>query len=122
VTAKKRSIGINKDWKPMDIPSSRQSRQDARKVYPSEHTGRAPRGESPALEDGIARTMRPFDKEWTNVRNQTARPDGRSPARGQGVFGSGEANEPPAAQLREPTRRRQRRRGDGSLSPLDSGE
>jgi hypothetical protein len=112
--------------KKIPAPSITTTSRDARgsmkskSQYPAEQPGRAPRGESPALDDGIRRTMRPYDKEWTNVRNQTARPDGRSPARGQGVYGSGESNEPPAAQLRQPTRRPQRRRGDGSLTPVDS--
>src|SRR5215831_16226644 len=58
--------------------------------YPSEQPGRTRRGESPALEDGRARTMRPYDKEWSNIRNQTDRPDGRSPTRGRGYYATGE--------------------------------
>jgi hypothetical protein len=86
--------------------------------YPTERPGRAPHGESPALDDGIARTMRPANREQANRLKD--RPDGRSPVRGSGVYGTGEANEPSAAQTREPARRPQRRRGDGSLTPVDS--
>jgi hypothetical protein len=121
VTAKKRSIGIGKTWKPMPIPSNRQACQDSRDVYPKTGTrGGTPRGESPALDDGIARTMRPAERERSN--NLTDRPDGRSPVRGAGVYGTGEDNEPSAAQLRQSVNRPRRRRGDGSLTPVDSEE
>jgi hypothetical protein len=66
--------------------------------------------------------MQPYDKEWTNIHNQTPKPDGRVPTRGRGYYATGEANEPTAAQLREPARRPQRRRGDGSLAPADAAE
>jgi hypothetical protein len=67
--------------------------------------------------------MRPAEREWTNqdrMARQGSTNDGRSPIRGRGYYGTSEANEPSAAQTREPARRPQRRRGDGSITPVDS--
>src|SRR5262245_50164469 len=93
--------------------------------YPSEKPGRSRRGDDPPLQAGKARTNRPAQRERENEAAMSARggkPDGRSPVRGQGVFDSSFENRPPASQTREPMQRRQRRRGDGSLQPVDADE
>jgi hypothetical protein len=126
MTTKKRSIGITKDWRKLAIPSDRAPRQNTRDVYPKGGSrGKASSGEDPSRKAGIARTNRPADRERENEAAMSARggkPDGRSPVRGQGVFDSSFDNRPPASQTREPMQRRQRRRGDGSLAPVDADE
>jgi hypothetical protein len=114
------------DWQSMNLPSNRQARQDSRDVYPKTGTrGRTPRNEDPSLEAGLARTRGPAQRERDNMNklsNRGARPDGRNPTRGAGVYDTTQNNRPPAAQTREPARRPQRRRGDGSLAPVDADE
>jgi hypothetical protein len=124
---KKQSIGTSKNWKTMPIPSNQKPRQDTRRVYAGDAGTRSGsrRGEDPSLQAGKGRTMRPAERERENEAAMSARggkPDGRSPVRGQGVFDSSFENRPPASQTREPTRRPQRRRGDGSLAPVDADE
>jgi hypothetical protein len=117
--------------KKIPAPSITTTSRDARgpvkskSQYPSERPGRARRGEHPSLEAGKSRAMRPAEREWQNqdrMARQGSTNDGRSPVRGRGVYGTSEPNEPTAAQLREPSRRPQRRRGDGSLIPPEVGE
>src|SRR5262245_10217530 len=86
--------------------------------HPTEKPGRSRRGENPSLQAGKTRTMRPAEREFANqdrMARQGATNDGRCPVRGAGVYGTSQPNNPPAAQTREPIRRPQRRRGDGSL-------
>jgi hypothetical protein len=46
----------------------------------------------------------------------------RTVIRGAGVYDTSFDNRPPASQTREPIRRPQRRRGDGSISPMDADD
>jgi hypothetical protein len=124
---KKQNTGTSKTWKPMPISSKQQPRQASGRVYAGDTgtRGSTRRSEDPRRAAGIARTMGPAEKERDNMNamaNRGPTPDGRSPIRGRGVYGTYEPNEPTAAQLREPSRRPQRRRGDGSLTPPEVGE
>jgi hypothetical protein len=124
---KKQANGNSKTWKQMHTPSARQLRQASGRVYAGETgtRGTTRRGEDPSLEAGKSRAMRPAERELANqdrMARQGSTNDGRSPIRGQGVYGTSQDNRPSAEQLREPTRRQQRRRGDGSLTPPEVGE
>ncbi len=91
-----------------------------RSVYPrhADADDTAPTGESPNRREGIRRTMRPAEKEYSGSRRMAGRgprPDGRCPSRGPAVYDATE--EGGSVRKVKASRGDSCRRPDGSVRP-----